>query len=130
MRTIASRTCSQGWESASQGSSYCRPLFGCNAARLANLIIPSTITIAGASSADVRGMRIELANVPIIHVPSITADKLIISNPLAAAWFEDGPFQVSAEDVAHLGRDVAFWSLGAGARFIPAGIVEAYDVTP
>lgn len=99
-------------------------------AKLANLIIPSTITIAGASSADVRGMRIELANVPIIHVPSITADKLIISNPLAAAWFEDGPFQVSAEDVAHLGRDVAFWSLGAGARFIPAGIVEAYDVTP
>jgi HK97 family phage prohead protease len=99
-------------------------------AKLANLIIPSTITIAGASSADVRGMRIELANVPIVHVPSITADKLIISNPLAAAWFEDGPFQVSAEDVAHLGRDVAFWSLGAGARFIPAGIVEAYDVTP
>lgn len=99
-------------------------------ARLANLIIPSTTTIAGASSADVRGMRISLANVPIIHVPSITADKLIISNELAAAWFEDGPFQVSAEDVAHLGRDVAFWSLGAGARFIPAGIVEAYDVTP
>jgi hypothetical protein len=25
---------------------------------------------------------------------------------------------------------VAYWSLGAGARFIPAGIVEIYDVTP
>jgi HK97 family phage prohead protease len=98
--------------------------------RLANLIVPSTITVAGASNADVRGLSFNLANVPIIHVPSITADKLIISNPLAAAWYEDGPFQVAAEDVAHLGRDVAFWSLGAGARFIPAAIVEAYDVTP
>ena len=98
--------------------------------RLANLIIPSSIQTAGASSADIRGLSFQLGNVPIIHVPSITAGKLIISNPLAAAWFEDGPFQVSAEDVAHLGRDVAFWSLGAGARFIPAGIVEVFDVTP
>lgn len=98
--------------------------------RLANLIIPSSTQIAGASQADIRGLSFQLGNVPIIHVPSITADKAIISNPLAAAWFEDGPFQVSAEDVAHLGRDVAFWSLGAGARFIPAGIVELYDVTP
>ena len=29
-----------------------------------------------------------------------------------------------------LAAALAFWSLGAGARFIPAGIVEAYDVTP
>ena len=99
-------------------------------ARLANLIIPSSIQIAGASTADIRGLSFQLGNVPIIHVPSITAGKGIVSNPLAAAWFEDGPFQVSAEDVAHLGRDVAYWSLGAGARFIPAAIVEVYDVTP
>jgi hypothetical protein len=30
--------------------------------------------------------------------------------------------------VIHLGKNVAIWSMGAGARFIPAGIVEAYDV--
>jgi HK97 family phage prohead protease len=99
-------------------------------ARLANLIIPSSTQIAGASNADIRGLSFMLGNVPIIHVPAITAGKGIVSNPNAAAWFEDGPFQVSAEDVAHLGRDVAFWSLGAGARFIPAAIVEVYDVTP
>jgi len=32
--------------------------------------------------------------------------------------------------VAKLGRNVAIWSMGAGARFIPAGIIELYDVTP
>ena len=98
--------------------------------RLGNLIIPSSTQIAGASSADIRGLSFRLGNVPIIHVPSITADKIIVSNGLAAAWLEDGPFQVSAEDVAHLGRDVAFWSLGAGAVFIPAAVIEVYDVTP
>ena len=98
--------------------------------RLGNLIIPSSTQIAGASGADIRGLSFQLGNVPIIHVPSMTADKIIVSNQLAAAWFEDGPFQVAAEDVAHLGRDVAYWSLGAGARFIPAAIIEVYDVTP
>ena len=55
---------------------------------------------------------------------------MIASNELAAAWMEDGPFQAAAEDVEKLGRNVAYWSLGAGARFIPAGIVEIFDVTP
>jgi hypothetical protein len=73
---------------------------------------------------------VNVGNVPVIHVPSITAGKLIISNREAAAWYEDGPFQAQEEDVMHLGRNVAIWSMGAGARFIPGGIVEAYDVSP
>ena len=40
----------------------------------------------------------------------------------------DGPFLASDDDVEKLGRNVAYWSLGAGARFVPAGIVEIYDV--
>ena len=55
---------------------------------------------------------------------------MIASNELAAAWHEDGPFLATAEDVEKLGRNVAYWSLGAGARYVPAGIVEIYDVTP
>jgi hypothetical protein len=95
---------------------------------LANLIVPSSTQIAGSSSADIRGLRFALGNVPVVHVPGITAGKGIVSNSSAAAWFEDGPFLASDDDVEKLGRNVAYWSLGAGARFVPAGIVEIYDV--
>ena len=98
--------------------------------KLANLIAPSNTDIAAASSMDLRGLRIAVGNLPIIHVAGITAGKMIASNEMAAAWFEDGPFLASDDDVEKLGRNVAYWSLGAGARFIPAGIVEIYDVTP
>ena len=95
---------------------------------LANLIVPSSTQIAGASEADIRGLRFALGNVPVIHVAGVTAGKGIVSNSSAAAWFEDGPFLASDDDVEKLGRNVAYWSLGAGARFVPAGIVEIYDV--
>lgn len=98
--------------------------------KAANLIAPSATDIAAASSMDLRGLRIGVGNLPVIHVAGITAGKMIASNELAAAWFEDGPFLASDDDVEKLGRNVAYWSLGAGARFIPAGIVEIYDVTP
>lgn len=76
------------------------------------------------------GLNLSIGGVRLIHVPSVTAGKVIISNSLAAAWYEDGPFLASSEDAPKLGRDVVYWSMGAGARLIPAGILEAYDVTP
>jgi HK97 family phage prohead protease len=96
--------------------------------RLANLIAPSSTQIVAASSLDLAGLRIGVGNLPIIHVAGLTAGKMIASNQLAAAWFEDGPFLASDDDVEKLGRNVAYWSLGAGARFTPAGIVEIYEV--
>jgi HK97 family phage prohead protease len=78
----------------------------------------------------INGLNLNIGGIRLIHVPSVTAGKVIISNRLAAGWYEDGPFQASADDVTRLGRDVAYWSMGAGARFIPAAILEAYDVTP
>ena len=78
----------------------------------------------------IAGLNLNVGGIRLILDANVTAGKAIVSNDLAAAWLEDGPFQVSAEDVAHLGRDVAYWGLGAGARFIPAGIIEVYDVTP
>ena len=98
--------------------------------KAANLIAPSATDIAAASRIDLKGLAVGIGNVPIIHVPGITAGKLIASNELAATWYEDGPFPAAEEDVAKLGRNVAYWSMGAGARFTPAGIVEIFDVTP
>lgn len=78
----------------------------------------------------INGLNLSIGGVRLIHDPNVTAGKVIISNRLAAAWYEDGPFQATSEDAPKLGRDVVYWSLGAGARLIPAGIIEAYDVTP
>lgn len=100
-------------------------------AQFAKLLTPvTTLANTGVGTIDLRSLQVNLGLLPLIHVPSITAGKLIVSNREAAAWYEDGPFQAQDEDVPHLGRDVAIWSMGAGARFIPAGIIEMYDVTP
>jgi len=98
--------------------------------RAANLIAPSSTSVSVPGGMDLKGLKIDIGGLPIIHAAGITAGKLIASNQLAGAWYEDGPFQASAEDVEHLGRDVAYWSLGAFLRTVPAGIVEIYDVTP
>lgn len=96
---------------------------------MAKLFTPiTTLTNTGVGTTDLRSLIVNVGGLPVIHVPSVTAGKFIISNREAAAWYEDGPFQVQDEDVIHLGKNTAIWSMGAGARFIPAGIVEAYDV--
>lgn len=99
--------------------------------QFAKLFTPITsLTNSGLGTLDLRSLQVNVGQLPVILVPSITAGKLIVSNREAAAWFEEGPFQAQDEDVIHLGRNVAIWSMGAGARFIPAGIIEMYDVTP
>src|SRR4029078_3188956 len=99
--------------------------------QFAKLFTPiTTLTNTGLATLDLRSLTVSVGGLPLIHVPSITAGKLIVSNREAAAWYEDGPFQAQDDDVIHLGRNVAIWSMGAGARFIPAGIIEMYDVTP
>ena len=78
----------------------------------------------------IRNLEVNVGGLPIIHDPNVTSEKFIVSSRAAARWHEDGPFQATAEDVAKLGRDVAYWSLGAAAIYVPAAVVEAYDVTP
>lgn len=95
----------------------------------AKLFTPTPVSNAN-GTLDLRGLRVDIGGLPIIHVPSITAGKFIVSNREAAGWFEAGPFQATSEDVALLGRNVAYWGMGVPARMIPAGIIEVYDVTP
>jgi hypothetical protein len=97
---------------------------------VAKATLASDSALASTPNASIAGLRFSIGGVEIIHDAAVTAGKAIISNELAAGWHEEGPFQASAEDVAKLGRNVAIWSMGAGARYIPAGIIEAYDVTP
>jgi hypothetical protein len=99
--------------------------------QFAKLLTPvTTLANTGLGTTDIRSLIVNVGNVPLIHVPSITAGKLIVSNTIAAAWHEAGPFYITALDVAKLGQNVAYWGMGAGARYIPAGIIEMYDVSP
>lgn len=66
----------------------------------------------------------ESSGLNIVRTPGVSAGKYVVSNPLAARFLEDGPKWATAEDVHLLGRDVAVYSYGATAVYVPAGIVE------
>jgi phage head maturation protease len=90
----------------------------------ASVILASTSFFSKVGSTLIRLNVLELQDTPrIVHEPNLAADTAIATNALAATWHEDGPFQATAEDVEKLGRNVAFWSMGAGAVYIPAGVV-------
>lgn len=72
-------------------------------------------------------LTVNVSGLPVIHEPQLATGTGFVSNRLAAGWLEDpvgAPAQISAEDVERLGQNVAYWSMGAPAVFIPAGIVE------
>jgi hypothetical protein len=85
---------------------------------------PSGVQAGQAGEANARTLAPTLAGLPVIYDPNVNAGTALISNSQAAAWHEDGPFQVTDEDVAKLGRNVAYWGMGATAVYVPAGIVK------
>jgi Escherichia/Staphylococcus phage prohead protease len=86
-----------------------------------------TSNISGIASAST--LRIEVSGLPIVEAPFLPAATHIVTNGEAAGWHEDGPFPISAEDVAKLGQNVAVWGMGTSAIVIPAGIVTNVLVT-
>lgn len=81
-----------------------------------------TTNVAGTAQAST--LNVNISGLPVLHVPSLTAGSLLVSNEEAAGWIEDGPFAVTAEDVELLGQNFAIWGLGGLAIPIPAGIVK------
>jgi HK97 family phage prohead protease len=86
-----------------------------------------TQNIAGTAQAST--LTINVSGLPVIRAPFLTGQETIITNAIAAGWHEDGPFPISAEDVAKLGRDVAIWGMGTTAVQVPKGIVKSTLVT-
>ena len=88
-----------------------------------------TQNVGGTSSAST--LRINVSGLEIRKDRSLPADTLLVSSSEAASWAEDGPFPVSADDVAKLGQDVGIWGMGVGVVTVPAGIVAVgAPVTP
>ena len=70
-------------------------------------------------------LAINVSGLPIVRAPFLTGNTHLVTNGEAAGFHEDGPFPISAEDVAKLGQNVAIWGMGATAAYVPAGIVKS-----
>ena len=76
-------------------------------------------------------LQVNVSGLAVVEAPYLTAGLAIFTNDRAASWHEDGPFVATAEDVAKLGQNRAYWSMGATGIFIPAGLVKAtVTITP
>ena len=75
-------------------------------------------------------LAINISGLTVVEAPGLPAGTMIITNPGAVAWFEEGPFIVTAEDVEKLGTNVAIWGMGAAGVFLPAGVVELTVTVP
>lgn len=77
---------------------------------------------SGMAQAD--DLRININGLDITHKSSVTAGKMIVSNPIAARWHEDGPKWLDADNAQKLAKDVSVYSFGVGLVTVPAGVVE------
>lgn len=75
---------------------------------------------------DAGTLRVNVAGLPLIHARGLTTGNVLVTNEAAAQWLEDGPFSAVSDDIAHLGQDVAWYSFGVAATYVPAGIVKLF----
>jgi len=78
--------------------------------------------VAGTVSAS--QLNVSVSGLAITRDRNLPAGTILVGNGLAAAWLEDGMFTAEQDVVAKLGTDVAVWSLGAPAVYIPTGVVK------
>ena len=81
-----------------------------------------TANLTGTAQAST--LAVNVSGLSVIEAPDIPVGQMLFSNPSAAGWHEDGPLVATAEDVARLGQNRAYWSMGATGVLIPAGIVK------
>ena len=81
-----------------------------------------TSNVTGTAQAST--LQVNVSGLNVVEAPYLTAGLTIFANDRAASWHEDGPFIATAEDVAKLGQNRAYWSMGATGIFIPAGLVK------
>jgi hypothetical protein len=89
-------------------------------------IVPNYPTNVTASSGiqSATDLRININGLDIIHKSTVSAGKLILSNPMAAKWHEDGPRFLDVTNAQKLGRDISIYSFGVGMVYVPAGVIE------
>ena len=96
---------------------------------IGGLLVPpayGTSNVTGTAQAST--LRVNVSGLEVVEAPDLPAGQMLFSNEAAAGWHEDGPLVATAEDVARLGQNRAYWSMGATGIYIPAGIVKTSAV--
>jgi phage head maturation protease len=92
------------------------------------LVPPAYGTSNVTGTAQASTLRVNVSGLEVVEAPDLPAGQMLFSNESAAGWHEDGPLVATAEDVARLGQNRAYWSMGAAGIYIPAGIVKTSAV--
>jgi len=87
-----------------------------------------TQNVTGTATAST--LDVNVSGLSVILAPELPPSTAIVSNKLACAWMEDGPFVVTAPDVPKLGEDVAIWGMGAFGAFLAQGIIKVTPTLP
>ena len=96
-------------------------------ATMSRIVPPYAGNLSNAvGSAAANTLQVNVSGLRVIHDRNVAAGELLVSNASAAKWAEEGPFTITAEDVAKLGQNVAVWGLGAPMVMRPEGLVRIY----
>jgi hypothetical protein len=90
--------------------------------KVGSLLVPAPVFNVG-GTADAASLSVDVSKLQVVHAPALAPGTAIVTNRLAAAWSEDGPHTITADDVEKLGQNIAVWGLGALAAFYPNGVV-------
>ncbi len=83
----------------------------------------SGVATASTLQVNVSGLRVVRAK----WLDTLASRHAIVTNGEAARWIEDGPRLATAENVGHLGRDIAIYGYGVTAAFLPSGIIRILE---
>ena len=81
-----------------------------------------TSNVAGTATAGT--LTVNVSGIPVIHDRFLAPGTVLVSNSSTGAWHEDGPMQVSSEDVEKMGRNIGVFGMGVFTGYVPAGIIS------
>lgn len=76
---------------------------------------------SGTARADT--LEVVVNGLAVTEAPGLDAGTILVGNRTAAAWYEDGPKVMTADNPTKLGQDVAWYSYNVPAIFTPSGLV-------
>jgi HK97 family phage prohead protease len=97
---------------------------------LDGLIPPAYGTVNVGGTAQASTLAVSVSGLAVTPDRNLPAGSLIVSGDGAAAWREDGPYPIEAEDVAVLGRDVGIWGMGVTTITVAAAVLKLGVVPP
>lgn len=98
-------------------------------AAIAKAYAPTSVNpMATGGTALASTLEVSVSGLRITYDPNLAAGTGFVTNGVAAAWQEDGPFQITVDDAEKLGQNTAYWGLGATAVYAPAGVIEVVPV--